>query len=156
MKQRPIPPKGSPRKALRDAILRLRCGRLAPRRLALSVSVGVFIGLLPIPGLQTFVWLGLVALLPIDPIVTYAFTWVSNPLTVLPFTFAELELGSWLFTGRWLKVTLHEFVDVYAATRFGYHLGIGGLILSILCAALAFMISQPLATRLSETRFNNH
>ncbi len=150
--QSSLPQKLPLRVALRDALLKLRRGRLEPRKLALSIGVGVFIGMLPLPGLQTFVWLGLIALLPVDPILTYAFTWVSNPLTVLPFTFAELELGSLLATGSWQRVSLHDVHNLHAAARFGYHLGIGGLTFSVLSAAIAFIIAQALALLLWRSR----
>lgn len=141
----------SARQALHGAMLRLRNGRLDSKGVALSVGVGVFIGLLPVPGLQTFVWLGLVAILAIDPIITYACTWVSNPMTVLPFTLLEMELGSWVVTRHWLSITKVKNLTLMGMLRQGGHLMAGGLLLAAASGILAYCITRVITRRMLHT-----
>ncbi len=126
-------------------MLRLREGRLDPQRLALSASTGVFIGLLPVPGLQTFVWLGLVMILPVDPIITYGCTWVSNPLTVLPVTLLEMQLGSLIFSRSWLSMAGVRSFTQMEILREGGHLLVGGLLLAMASGLVAYCATRVVA-----------
>jgi uncharacterized protein len=144
-RSRLLPRGTSPGRILQGALLRLRGGELGPRRLALSVATGVFIAMLPIPGFQTFVWLGLVAIFPIDPILTYACTWVSNPLTLAPLTFLELEIGSLIFTRHWLDISQAQLVTLHGALKLGSHLMIGGLAFALGCAVVTYQLAHILA-----------
>lgn len=130
--------------AWRGAVSRLREGH--PKRLALSAGLGVFIGLLPIPGLQTFVWLGFVAIFPIDPIITYACTWVSNPFTVLALTVLELKLGTLVVAQRSLTDMVNGFT-LRGALRLGHHLMVGGALLAAVCGLIAYCIVYIVARR---------
>jgi len=141
-------------RAWHAAASRLREGRILPERLALSAGIGVFIGLLPLPGLQTFVWLGFVAIFPIDPLITYACTWVSNPLTVLAFTVLELKLGALVVTQRSLAADLVNGLTLRGALRLGHHLMVGGVILSAACGLIAYSVAYIIARRFAKARID--
>lgn len=133
--------------SLRDAWTLLHQARLRPTRLALAAGVGVFIGMLPLPGLQTFVWLGLVALLRVDPIVSYACTWFSNPITVVPFTVIELELGSLLVSHHWLSVDWTHVISAQVAMRHGAYLAVGGSLFATISGVATFCATHLVAQR---------
>ncbi len=79
---------------------RLRGGELSPSRGGVSVALGLFVGLQPWYGLHLPLCLGLGWWLRIDAVVAYAAANISNPLLAPLIIFAEVELGSWLLTGR--------------------------------------------------------
>ena len=137
-------------RAWRVAVSRLREGRVHPERLALSAGLGVFIGLLPIPGLQTFVWLGFVAIFPVDPLITYACTWVSNPLTVLTFTVLELKLGALVVAQRSLSTDMVNGFTLRGALRLGHHLMVGGVLLAAMCGLIAYCVAYIVAGRFTK------
>jgi uncharacterized protein (DUF2062 family) len=114
----------------------------------------VFIGLLPIPGLQTFVWLGFVAIFPIDPIITYACTWVSNPLTVLAFTVLELKLGALVVAQRSLADDVVNGLTLRGALRLGNHLILGGGLLAAMCGLIAYLVAYVIARRYAKASKN--
>jgi uncharacterized protein (DUF2062 family) len=93
--------------------------------------------------------LGFIAVLPIDPVISYASTWISNPLTVLPFTFAEIEIGSMISTGRWQRVSISEMGSIQRAVHLGLRIGLGALLFASVSAIIAFALSYALAKRLA-------
>jgi uncharacterized protein (DUF2062 family) len=111
----------------------------------------VFIGLLPIPGLQTFVCLGFVAILPIDPIITYACTWVSNPLTVLALTALELKLGAMVLAQRSLSAEMLSGFSPRDALRLGHHLMVGSVLLATGSGLIAYWVTHIVARRLAKS-----
>ncbi len=139
-------------RTVRVAVLKTRRGKIRPRRLAMSTSVGVFVAMLPIPGCQTFAWLAMCAALRVDPVISYAFTWVSNPVTVVPLTILEMELGTVLCTGRFQPLPRNYRGALSAAAPIGLHVCVGALLVSIVCALLAFLISFKVAQRITRQR----
>lgn len=92
---------------------RLRGGTLEPGRAAASVAIGIFVGCLPIYGVQLLVVLAVCVPLRLDAALAYVAAHISNPFT-LPFVLAvEMEIGSLLLSGR------HATFDLEAAKRLG-------------------------------------
>jgi uncharacterized protein (DUF2062 family)/2-polyprenyl-3-methyl-5-hydroxy-6-metoxy-1,4-benzoquinol methylase len=73
--------------------------RLDPGSAAAAVFIGVFIGIVPIYGLQTMVALGLAILFRLNKPLTLASTFINNPLFQPVRVFSSIEIGYFLRTG---------------------------------------------------------
>lgn len=103
---------------LRRLYLTLRTEHTSPRKLALAVALGVFIGFTPFWGVHLALAVLLASALRLNRIVVYAAANVANPLTVAPIVFAEVQVGHRLLEGSWLPLRIAEVKD----------LGLGGLL----------------------------
>ncbi len=83
---------------------RLRGGELTPRRAALSVAVGLAIGVTPLWGTHWMIVLAVTLPLRLDAGLAFLASNVSLPFLAPFITLAEIELGAWLLHGRWLPV----------------------------------------------------
>lgn len=90
---------------LRDAWRRLRGGELTPWRAALSVAVGVAIGVTPLWGLHWILVLGICLPLRLDAGVAYLAANVSLPFIAPFITTAEIAIGVRLLEGSWTQIT---------------------------------------------------
>jgi uncharacterized protein (DUF2062 family) len=106
---------------------------LSPARFAASVAVGLFVGSIPVFGVQ----LGLVLLVCIpfklDAAIAYVAAHISNPLTLPIFVLAELEVGSLVLAGHTARLSVHA-VKSLGLAAFGKELAVGALVVG---AALA-------------------
>jgi uncharacterized protein (DUF2062 family) len=125
---------------LRAAWQRLRGGELSPRRAAASVGVGIFAGCFPLYGLQTLVCVGLTVPLKLDfPLAWFASN-VANPFTA-PFLIAlEIELGSFLATGRGVHVSVASLEWSTLGALGGYAL-LGGAIVGVAGGGLSALVT---------------
>jgi uncharacterized protein (DUF2062 family) len=73
--------------------------RLDPASAAAAVFCGVFIGIVPIYGLQTLVALGLAVLLRLNKPLTLASTFINNPLLQPLLVLSSVEVGGFLRHG---------------------------------------------------------
>ncbi len=64
-----------------------------PHAIALGVAVGVFVGFLPLVGLQTVIAIAVAALLRANKIVCVPIVWITNPVTMWPIYYGCLKLG---------------------------------------------------------------
>jgi uncharacterized protein (DUF2062 family)/SAM-dependent methyltransferase len=90
----------------REVWTRLRGGELTPLRAALSVAVGLAIGVTPLWGLHFILVLAVCVPLRLDAPVAYLAANISIPLIAPFLTMAELEIGSFLMTGAALPASL--------------------------------------------------
>ncbi len=81
---------------LRKAITWMRRQEGSPRYQAWGLAIGVFIGCLPIFGLQMLVSLGLASTMRGNKFLAMAGTWISNPVTNLPLFWLSYQLGALL------------------------------------------------------------
>ncbi len=68
----------------------------SPHHLALGLAIGVFVGFLPIMGIQMWVALPLAMALKANKLLAMAGVWISNPVTFIPFYYACYRFGLWL------------------------------------------------------------
>jgi SAM-dependent methyltransferase len=87
---------------LRRIYRRIRGGKLTLGRVVGSIFVGLFIGLLPLYGLHLPLCLGLSLWLGLDGLLAYAAANISNPFFAPFIVMLEIEVGSVLFTGRFV------------------------------------------------------
>ena len=88
----------------RQAWRRLRGGELTPRRAALSVAVGLVIGITPAFGLHWLLVIAVCVPLRLDTGVSYLAANISLPFIAPFITFAELETGALVLHGRFMSI----------------------------------------------------
>ena len=88
----------------RQAWRRLRGGELTPWRAALSVGVGLAIGMTPAFGLHWLLVIGICVPLRLDTGVAYLAANISMPPIAPLLTFAEIETGALLLHGRFMPI----------------------------------------------------
>ncbi len=113
------------RSALRDAWRRLRGGELNPARAAGSVAVGLFVGFVPLYGIQTFICLAFTIPLRLDFPLAWATTNIANPITAPFIILFDIELGAWLTEGSWTSLSTADF-EIKKLGPFLAHALLGG------------------------------
>lgn len=107
----------------------------SPKKKALSIALGVFIGLCPLWSLHTIIVLSLAVAFKLNKVIAFVFSNVSLP-PFIPFVFyASLKMGA-LITGEELIFTIDEMI-----ANFGFitHLKtyiIGSIVLSTVSAVV--------------------
>lgn len=137
--KQPLPPRGARGGSLREVLKatwqRLRGGELTPIRAALSVAIGLAIGVTPVWGFHFWLVLAVCVPLRLDAPVAYLAANISMPLIAPFLTLAEIEIGAHVRTGAWIALT----ADAVRAHGIGAFLGeivIGTAIFAPTIAAL--------------------
>jgi uncharacterized protein len=123
--------------------------RLDPGRAAAAVFLGIFIGIVPIYGLQTLAAVGVALLFRLNKPLTVAGTFINNPLLQPFIIFSSVELGCLLRLGSFQPLTMSGL----AAART--HIGkeqffiwvIGSLALGILVGGVGGAITAVVVHR---------
>jgi len=95
---------------LRHQVIALAKEKDPPHRIALGGALGIFIGLLPIMGIQMAVVSILAIPLRGNLKAAIAGVWISNPITFIPLYFANYKFGLLFFSNN--KVGWEEFSSV--------------------------------------------
>jgi uncharacterized protein (DUF2062 family) len=133
------------RPALRQAWQRLRGGELTPRRAALSVGVGLAIGLVPVYGAHWAIVLAVCVPLKLDAPVAYLAANISNPFFAPFLLLAEVQLGSQVMTGARLPLT-REAVFARGPLAFLWQTIVGVAILAPLAALVVGALTYGIAS----------
>lgn len=115
------------RTVLREAWRRLRGGELSPARAAGSVAVGLFVGFVPLYGIQTFICLAFTLPLRLDFPLAWATTNIANPLTAPFIILLDIQLGRWLANGSWEALSRSDF-QIKKLGPFLAHALLGGAV----------------------------
>lgn len=147
---------GSPRRekpqglksGLRAVLQRLHGGELTARRLAFSVALGLFVGCSPLFGFHALIAGGLAFALRLDVLITYLATNISLPPLIPILLFTELQVGSFLMSGRFLSLALSDFapqkvLELGAAVLVGFPVVGGGI--ALLGGASAYFVGARFA-----------
>jgi uncharacterized protein (DUF2062 family) len=89
----------------RQAWRRLRGGDLTPWRAALSVGLGLVIGMTPAFGLHWLIVIAVCVPLRLDTGVAYLAANISMPFIAPFITFAEIEAGAFVLHGSFMAMT---------------------------------------------------
>ncbi len=81
------------KRPLRYFYLRFIRLRATPANIARGLAIGVFWGMFPLPGVQMLTAILTAALLRSNKLAAAAGTWLSNPLTAIPLTLFNFEVG---------------------------------------------------------------
>jgi uncharacterized protein (DUF2062 family)/2-polyprenyl-3-methyl-5-hydroxy-6-metoxy-1,4-benzoquinol methylase len=129
---------------------RLRGGTLSPGRAALSIGVGVFVGCLPVYGLQFLVVAAICMPLRLDTALAYLAAHISNPLTVLPMLALEVAVGSLIFTGQF---AVPNFAELKAGPGDALeNAAMGSVIVGSALASIGGGIAWTLGQRVRDSR----
>ncbi len=117
--------------------------QMEPGRAAAAVMIGLTVGIVPIYGLQSVVAIALATVFRLNRPLTFAATFISNPL-FQPFVLAGcLQLGHRVTRGRWVALSMDSLRQTDLATNI-WALGVGSVVLSLLvglpAAAATYMI----------------
>ena len=120
-------------------------------RTAASLALGLFVGCLPLYGMQAWICLAVALLLRLDFLVAFAATWVNNPLTGPLLVALEVEIGALLWTGRWMPVSVREARAHGLGHLVGYAT-LGSVAVGALVAVLGALCVLLLARRKARGR----
>lgn len=98
---------------LREQFRSIWLSHSSPRKLALALALGVFLGASPLWGLHTLLAIAMCFLLGLNKPATLFGTLVSNPLLAPFLIFFSLETGSWLLYGRAAHLSLQEINEQF-------------------------------------------
>jgi uncharacterized protein (DUF2062 family) len=116
---------------------------LDPGRAAAAVFLGIFIGIVPIYGLQTLTAIGVALLFRLNKPLTVAGTLINNPVLLPLIIFFSVELGCLLRRGSFQPLNLSTLID--ARTHINkeqfYIWVIGSVALGILVGAIGAAIT---------------
>lgn len=133
---------------LRAVLRRLHGGELTARRFAFSVALGLFVGCSPLFGLHALIAGGLAFALRLDVLISYLATNISIPPLVPFLLFAEMQVGSFLLSGRFHSLAQSDFaphraLELGAAVFVGFPIVGGGI--ALLGGTLAYFLGARLS-----------
>ena len=138
------------KKIFREKIRALFRLNTSPPEIALGVSIGVMIGIMPLYGFHTLlVIIAAFAVPRANKIAMLIGTNISLPPTVPFITWAGYSLGRWLLPGNYpeltwaacRRVTLSMLLSHY------YPLFVGSLVLGLSCATLFYFVTLQVVSR---------
>lgn len=137
-----------------------------PEKVARGVAVGTFISITPTGGVQTVIAITLATIMRGNRIAAALFTWLSNPVTMIPILWVNYTLGA-ILMGRpflsWREIEkLVEFKSVGLISGLFEFLGniahiyvpmlLGSIIFGVILSLLSYFISLPLLRRHHERK----
>lgn len=132
-----------------------------PSKIAFSIALGVFIGLLIPMGLQTFFIIPLAMATGCNLIVAYAATLISNPVTIIPIYYLSVKIGIY-FTK--INFTWNEFNTVINNPTYNNIIKLGGngmivfftgaFLQAIIFSALFYFISLKTIVYLRKRKYH--
>ena len=105
----------------------------SPEKKALSIALGVFIGLSPIWGFHTLVVIFLALLLNLNKVIAFAFSNVSLPPFIPLILYFSLKFGSWLL-GENFVLSMSEIEPSLELMKYLKSYIVGSLALSVTAA----------------------
>ena len=132
---------------LYDRFLKIRGG---PREVSLGLSLGIFLGMSPLVGLQTVLAVFLSSLFKWSKIAAALGTWISNPLT-MPFIYGgTYALGARIIgTGGTLVESGDSGFSMFLnlarkSPEILLDMMVGGIVVGLPLAVLAYFVTNPL------------
>ncbi len=133
---------------LNNAIKTFLVKGLSPTEIALGVSLGNFIGILPFLGLHTVMALGAAYLMRLNMGVVFLGTQISNPISFPFILFVSAQIGGLVLNGAFLDLNFSG--DAMMLIRqYLYPTLIGSIVLGLGVGAAAYPITLHLARRFS-------
>ena len=123
----------------------------SPRKKALSIALGIFIGISPLWGFHTIIVLFLAMLFKLNKVIAFGFSNISLPPFIPFLLYGSLKAGSFI-TGEKLTYTFESLVLHF---EFMAHLNtyiIGSLSLSIIGAIIFGLLSYIILTLLDRRK----
>ncbi len=140
------------RTKIREQFRSIWVSHTSPRKLALALAVGVFLGASPLWGLHTLLAIAVSVLLNLNKPAALFGTLISNPLLAPFLIFASLETGSWFLYGRTAYLSLAEIRRHFQSPSWHDILNeyllpycVGSVIVGLVLAFITFWIALWLA-----------
>lgn len=130
----------------RELLANLMHEGLEPGRAAAAVFVGVFFGVVPIYGFQSLAAIGLAVLFKLNKPLTFAATFINNPLLQPLLVLSGFQLGHVLFRGRLLELTAAELTRLKLTEQLAMWLT-GSVVLAVLLGGVAALVTYLLFQR---------
>ncbi len=116
----------------------------SPRKIAMGMAIGVFIGMTPTIPFHTVLIIGATMIFRQNMTAALLGSWIMNPLTIPFFYVAEYEIGKIILGLQHLDIvlnayTLDEILEV--GWHIFYPLQVGGVILAPVFAVPAYFIT---------------
>ncbi len=131
------------REEVKRAWYELRGSNASPRRLAVAVGIGLFIGSLPIFGCHTPLVLGFCIWFHLDGAIAWLAANVSNPFFAPALLTLEVEVGSYLRTGAFVRPPAN--VTAWDMGRFAGDLFLGAPLVALGVALVGMAITYGFA-----------
>jgi uncharacterized protein len=125
---------------------RLRSNKLTPAVLALSIALGLAVGLLPVYGLHGVLVAALCLPLRLDTVLAFAATMISNPFTFPVLTWVEVQIGCQILGG--VCPGVEGLLRGEGIAELGYQLAVGSGVTAVLVGAMGAGITWLIASRL--------
>ena len=116
----------------------------APEKLAGAVGLGLFIGIVPIWGVQMIVAAALAHRLRLNKAITLLASNISIPPLVPFIVYGAMLLGHFLFTGEWMKLSPSYMTWAYAREFFGQWV-VGCVALAVVVAVTGTILTYLVA-----------
>lgn len=105
----------------------------SPKKKALSIALGLFIGLTPLWGLHTLLVISLALLFKLNKVIAFAFSNISIPPLIPLVVYLSLKVGAWV-TGRELQFSMSEIGENFSGIKHLKTYVIGSFSLAIFSA----------------------
>lgn len=129
---------GDIRQGLLIAWRRMRSNNLTPAVLALSIAVGLAVGLLPLYGLHGVLVAALCLPFRLDAVLAFTATMISNPLTFPLLTWLEVHIGCKIVGG--VCPNVEALLRGEGVMDLGYQLMVGAAISASLVGCAGALI----------------
>ncbi len=140
---------------IKQQFINLLTANHEPRQIALSVAIGIFIGITPFYGLQIWIALLVVLLIPkINKLSIILGTQVSLPPIYVFVCLINHRIGKFvlckpqpsLSLAIFKKFTWENFIDIFMS------LSVGGVIFGMICSVLAYFVTLKIIAILRNKR----
>lgn len=133
------------------------CLKGEPRKIAIGMAIGVFVGITPTIPFHTLLSSGLIFISRQNLTAALIGNWISNPITIPVIYFAEYEIGRYLLGWSQYRLLLDD-LSIQALLRAGWEiffpLLLGGLILAPLFAVPAYFITHKAVVAIRKRGMN--
>jgi uncharacterized protein len=138
------------KRSLRYIWLRFLRLRATPDEICRGFAFGVFWGMFPLPGLQMAVAILTAAIFRSSKLAAAAGTWLTNPLTTLPFTALNFHVGQTILRREWSDLpfddlrSLNDFFELGGDVITSYLMGC--LVTGAIAGIVSYFVGLPLVT----------
>ncbi|MCA1773964.1 MAG: DUF2062 domain-containing protein [Halomonas sp.] len=134
-----------------------RCFSMDPEAVSRGFAIGLFFGLTPTVGFQTFMVLPSCLILRGNFALAFMATWVSNPLTIVPLYWAFSQLGGLFISGSVLSpATAAAWPALQFVTAGTLKMLVGSVFIAGPLSILAYFIIFRIVTQDTDYRGGAH
>jgi len=123
----------------------------SPRKKALSIALGLFVGLSPFWGLQTLIVIGAAFLFRLNKAIAFAFSNISLPPLIPFILYAGVQVGIWV-TGEENFFSTENIMDNLVALKGLKTYFIGSLVLAAIISVLAGLIAYLTLSQMAKRK----